>query len=106
MAKKEFSKPQEKQEDKDVISPVKTRKKTFVLMGFLVFITLFGGLILASYNFMKYRYVRSGPLTEPVVFTVPEGAGLSSLANKLEADGLIDSAVIHYGTDRLEYLPN
>ena len=94
MAKKEFSKPQEKQEDKDVISPVKTRKKTFVLMGFLVFITLFGGLILASYNFMKYRYVRSGPLTEPVVFTVPEGAGLSSLANKLEADGLIDSAVI------------
>ena len=94
MAKKEFSQPKQKQQDVEVVSPVKSRKKTFALMGFLVFITLFGGLLLASYNFMKYRYVRSGPLTEPVVFAVPEGAGLSSLANKLEEDGLIDSAVM------------
>ena len=95
MAEKEFSNPQqEDQADEGGVSPVKSRKTTFAVMGLLVFITLFGGLILASYNFMKYRYVRSGPLTESLVFAVPEGAGLSSLAGKLEADGLIDSAVM------------
>ena len=95
MAEKEFSNPQqEDQADEGGVSPVKSRKTTFAVMGLLVLITLFGGLILASYNFMKYRYVRSGPLTESLVFAVPEGAGLSSLAGKLEADGLIDSAVM------------
>lgn len=96
---KEFSKldsekAQEKQNDADVVSPMKSRKKTFVLMGFLVFVTLFGGLVLASYNFMKYRYVRSGPLEAETVFQVPSGAGLSSIAAQLEKDGFIDSAVM------------
>ena len=95
MPDKEKSKLQkEDHEDEVIISPVKSRKKTFALMGLLVFITLFGGLILASYNFMKYRYVRSGPLAEEVIYSVPEGIGLSTLAGKLETDGLIDSAVM------------
>lgn len=94
MAKKDFPKPKENQEVELSVSPIKTRKKTFILMGAMIFITLFGGLVLASYNFMKYRYVRSGPLVEASVFLVPDGAGLSSLAGKLEAEGFIDSAVI------------
>ena len=94
MSEKQFSKSVDKQEVEDVISPVKSRKKTFAFMGFLVFVTLFGGLLLASYNFMKYRYVRSGPLAEATVFAVPQGAGLSSLAGKLEDGGLIDSATM------------
>ena len=73
-------------------SPIKTRRKTLALMGVMAFVTLFGGFVLASYNFMKYRYVRPGPLEAEAVFVVPSGAGLSSTAAALEADGLIDSA--------------
>lgn len=87
-------KTQEKQSDADIVSPMKSRKKTFVFLGFLVLVTLFGGLLLASYNFMKYRYVRSGPLEDSRVFAVPSGAGLSSIAGQLEEDGFIDSAVM------------
>lgn len=94
MPEKKFSKAEEDQKVEETISPVKKRKKTFILMGLLVFVTLFGGLLLASYNFMKYRYVRSGPLAVDTVFVVPQGAGLSSLAGQLEAGGLIDSATM------------
>ncbi len=90
---KDFSKKtKNKQEGSEAVSPVKTRKKTFAAMGLLTFITLFGGLLLASYNFMKYRYVRGGPLEAERVFIVPSGAGLSTIAGKLESGGFIDSA--------------
>lgn len=84
------------EEHKDVVpaSLVKKQWFTFAIMGLMGFITLFAGLVFASYNFMKYRYVRSGPLIEAAVYVVPQGAGISSLAAKLEADGLIDSGAI------------
>jgi len=94
MAKEKTTKTVEKQ---DSVAPVSLMKKqwfTFAVMGLMGLITLFAGLIFASYNYMKYRYVRSGPLTQAAVYVVPEGAGISSLAGKLEADGLIDSAAI------------
>lgn len=94
MAKKKLPKTHEEQEDEAVVSPIKSQRKMLVFIGVMGLITLLGGLLLASFNFMKYRYVRSGPLVEPVVYVVPEGAGLSSLAGKLEADGLIDSAMM------------
>ncbi len=94
MAKGEFKKTVERHKGEEIVSPVKTQRMTLVVMGLMVFVTLFGGLLFAFYNFMKYRYVRTGPLIETAVFTVPQGAGLSSLSGKLEAEGLIDSAVM------------
>jgi len=67
-------------------------RKTLTLMAAMAFITLFSGVLLAAFNFMKYRYVKTGPLEASRVFVVPSGAGLSSIANTLEREGLIESA--------------
>ena len=94
MAKEKTTKTVEKQDSAAPVSLMKKQWFTFAVMGLMGLVTLFAGLIVASYNYMKYRYVRSGPLTQAAVYVVPEGAGISSLAGKLEADGLIDSAAI------------
>jgi UPF0755 protein len=67
-------------------------RKTLALMAAAGIITLFSGVLLAGFNFMKYRYVKVGPLEDARVFVVPSGAGLSAIAGKLEREGLIDSA--------------
>jgi len=94
MAKKTPKKTPQKQSSNARSSSRKISKKTLGFIGAMGLLTLIGGLLLVSFNVIKYHYVRSGPLTEAAVFVVPSGAGLSSLAGKLEADGLIENATM------------
>ena len=72
-------------------SPLKTRRKSLILMGLLTFLTFFGGLVFGLYSFANYRY-ETTPKGEPaqVVFTVAKGSGLSKIASNLKAEGLIE----------------
>ena len=63
------------------------------LVGLGGLVTLGLGLALAAYSYLNYQYVT--PLSDDAtvqVFDVPRGAGASRIADKLEAEGLIESA--------------
>jgi len=45
-----------------------------------------------GWNYLQYQFVAKGPATSEQVFTVPKGAGTSSIASKLEKEGLIKKA--------------
>ena len=73
-----------------------TRQKR--ALGFIAFtagITILAALILGAYALVNYRY-EAAPKGEAreVVFQVPKGSGLSSIAGRLEKEGLIKSAFI------------
>lgn len=73
-------------------TPIKSRRGVLALLGLLTFLTFFVGLGFGAYNFLQYRFVKAGPLEAQTVFTVPKGAGVSTIAAKLEKEELIDSA--------------
>ena len=63
------------------------------LIGIGGLITLALGLAIAAYSFVNYRYERPRAVPETAqIFEVPRGAGLSRIADSLEAEGLIDDA--------------
>ena len=73
----------------------KKDKRTLAFIGFFGLLTLFIGVALASYAFVNYKYERplkAKTVQEAVVFQVPKGSGLSSIANRLEKENLINSA--------------
>jgi len=72
--------------------PVEKPRGILVFVGLVAFLTFAGGLLLGAHNFLQYRFVRAGPLTQEVVFTVPKGADVSSIATRLESESLVDSA--------------
>jgi UPF0755 protein len=65
------------------------------LIGLTGIVTFAGGLILALYAFVNYRYA-AAPDADPqeIVFTVKKGSGLSRIAADLETVGAIESARI------------
>ena len=71
----------------------KRDKRMLGVIAITALVTFFGGLALAGYAAINYKYERAqeGP-SEQVAFTVPRGAGLSSIAQNLEDDGFIESA--------------
>ena len=73
----------------------------FVALGGLI--TLGLGLLIAGYSYVNYRYeVTPDPSADTtIVFDVPRGSGLSSIANRLEADGLINNANVFKLVTRL-----
>lgn len=71
-------------------------KKSKIMLGFIGLtglVTFFGGLVLALYAFVNYRYA-AAPNTAPqeIVFAVNKGSGLSRIATDLETIGAIESA--------------
>ncbi len=76
-------------------SPLKTRRKSLFFMGFMVFVTFFGGLVFGLYSFANFRYevTPKGEVSE-TVFVVRKGSGLSKIASNLETQGLIKSAFL------------
>lgn len=76
-------------------SPLKTHKLSLIIMGFLVLLTFFGGLVFGLYSFANYKY-EAKPKGEvrDIVFTVGKGNGLSTIAANLESQGLIDDAFL------------
>ncbi len=55
-----------------------------------------------GYSFVTAKFAAPGPQQDEQVFAVPRGAGVSSIAAKLEQDGLIDSASWFKAMVRLE----
>jgi UPF0755 protein len=75
----------------------KKDKRTLAFVGFFGLLTLMAGIVLASYAFVNYKYESPLKLDSPkesVVFEVPKGSGLSSIAARLERENLISSAFI------------
>ena len=68
-------------------------KRLMLLISFFGAITFLAGLILTAYAFLNYRY-EAKPKDEgrEVVFEIPRGSGLSSIATRLEKENLIKSA--------------
>jgi UPF0755 protein len=88
------------------IPETRARKKN----RFLLFIVGLGGLItlglgalIIGYSALNWMYENTpgDVAADPVVVTVPRGSGLSSIAARLEADGLIQNADIFKAVTRL-----
>jgi UPF0755 protein len=73
----------------------KRDKRMLALIAITALVTFFGGLGLAGYAAINYKYERAqnGPDAQ-IAFTVDRGAGLSRIAQKLEDDGFIESAFL------------
>jgi len=83
------SQPKEKLHKKD--------KRTLAFVGFFGLLTIIVGMTLASYAFVNYKYetpLKTETAQESLVFEVPKGSGLSSIATRLERENLINSAFI------------
>lgn len=70
----------------------KKQKRLLAFVGTMGFLTLLAGVVFVGWNYVQYQFTAKGPLAEDTVFTVPQGAGGSSIASKLESNGLIKSA--------------
>ena len=64
---------------------------TMMIIAMLTFMTAFG---IIGYSYLKYQYINAGPTSAEQVFEIPKGAGLSSIAGKLDGEGVIKSAFI------------
>ena len=76
-------------------SIARREKRTLGLISFFGTLTFIAGVILAAYAFINYKY-EVKPKGEPMelVFEVPRGSGLSSIAGRLEEDGIIKSGFL------------
>jgi len=72
----------------------KRDKRLLYIIAFAGLLTLFAGVILALYSAVNYKYERGRDLTETLTFNVPKGSSLSSIAGRLEADNLVESAFV------------
>ena len=78
-------------------------KVLLAVVGVMALLTLGVGLVLGLWSFANYRFVRAGVGADTAqVFEVPGGAGFNRVADKLEAEGLIDSAAIFKLVTRID----
>lgn len=73
----------------------KRDKRTLIFIAVAALLTFFGGLAIAGYAAINYKYERAqdGP-SEQIAFTIPRGAGLSSISQRLETEGFVESAFL------------
>jgi len=102
MSKRSHNKRQKKQDDDQLTSDRKGNRLVLFVVGLGGLLTLTVGAALLTYNTVKYKYTKAGPLEAEQVFVVPNGAGLSTIAANLEKDGLITSANIFKAVVRFE----
>lgn len=87
----------EKKETKDQSkqSLAKRDKRLLTVIAITAIITFFGGLALAGFAAINYKYERAPDgAPDQIAFTVPKGAGLSKIAQDLEKTGFIESAFL------------
>jgi len=73
----------------------KRDKRALALIAVTGFVTFFGGLALAGYAAINYKYERAADgAADEIAFKVPKGAGLSSIAQSLEKEQFIESAFL------------
>jgi len=95
MAKIGAGAPKSKAKPKAANGLPKKSKLILGLMGLTGLITFMGGLVLALYAFVNYRYETTPDISpQSIVFTVEKGSGLSRIAGNLEDVGAIESATI------------
>jgi UPF0755 protein len=73
----------------------KKDKRLLAFIGFMAFVTILIGIGIAAYAAVNYFYeapFKGQASREAVIFEVPKGSGLSSIANRLEKEALIDNA--------------
>jgi len=70
----------------------KKQKRTLAFIGVMGLVTLFAGIAFVGWNYVQYQFTAKGPLAEDTVISVPQGSGASTIAARLEKDGLINSA--------------
>lgn len=93
---------QEKQPQENITRVPKRDKRLLYFIGLCGILTLFVGVILALYAAINYQYERgylpknAAPDTasQSVIFTVPKGASLSSIATDLERENLVKNEFI------------
>ena len=71
----------------------KRDKRALFLIAVVALLTFFGGLVLAGYAAINYKYERGSDI-EKGIFEVPKGAGLSRIADKLEDEGYVENAFL------------
>lgn len=87
-----FGKNLKNQPDEVAASPLKTRRKSLFFMGFVGFLTFFGGLILGLYSFVNYKYeAKPKAESQEVIFEVKRGSGLSTISKNLYSQGLVEN---------------
>ncbi len=73
----------------------KREKRTLGIISFFGALTFIAGIVLAAYAFVNYQYeAKPKGESKEIVFQVPSGSGLSSIATRLEKDRLIKSAFL------------
>ncbi len=73
----------------------KRDKRMLAFIAIAACLTFAVGLAIAAYAAINYKYERAQTGSDQqVVFSVPRGAGLSSIAQRLEEDGFIESAFL------------
>jgi len=84
-----------KTQNADTAGLPKKQKRMLGIIALTSMVTILGAVILGAYSMVNYRYEATpkGDAAEKV-FDVPRGSGLSSIAARLEKDGLIKSAFI------------
>ena len=87
--------PQDPPQDPETAGLPKKQKRMLGVIALTSIVTILGALILGAYAMVNYRYEATpkGEAAE-TVFEVPRGSGLSSIAARLEKDGLIKSAFV------------
>lgn len=93
----------ETSEDQPARSVLRKRdRRTLILVAIMGLITFFGGLLIAGYAAINFKYERAlNGDSEQVAFSIPRGAGLSSIANRLEKEGFIENAFVFKGVTKM-----
>lgn len=102
-SKKETS-PEDKTTEEKPPKPAlaKRDKRALTLIAITALVTFFGGLAMASYAAINYKYERSPEGAEDqIAFAVPRGAGLSTISQSLEKEGFIESAFLFKAVTKL-----
>jgi len=80
----------------------KRDKRALILIAITALVTFFGGLALAGYAAINYKYERAPDgAKDQIAFKVPRGAGLSSIAQSLEKEEFIESAFLFKAVTKL-----
>jgi len=80
----------------------KRDKRALAAIAVTAIVTFFGGLVLAGFAAINYKYERAHDGAEDqIAFAIPKGAGLSSIAQRLEKEEFIESAFIFKAVTKL-----
>ena len=80
----------------------KRDKRFLAVIALGAILTLFTGILLAGYAAINYKYERAASgASDQIAFTVPKGAGLSTIAQQLEKQQFIESAFLFKAVTKL-----